>query len=157
MKLTELTPDEEVVLVGLIREIVQADDVYSASESARVAAIRDGLGHERFDGAVARAKERLGSRAELKELAKGVREGARRVPPGRTRLATDQPATRNASAALYPSRPVAPSTSTREVMIVGYRDNRAWGSSGTALHLRSRGSDRAHATRRTRDLKIPRA
>jgi hypothetical protein len=45
-----------------------------------VAAIRDGLGHERFDGAVARAKERLGSRAELKELAKSaVRQDSRRL------------------------------------------------------------------------------
>jgi Tellurite resistance protein TerB len=80
MKIAELTPEEEVVLVALIREIVQADDVYSASESARVASIRDALGHDRFDDAVERAKSGIASRAELKELAKSaVRVEARRV------------------------------------------------------------------------------
>src|SRR6476659_786645 len=56
-----------------------------------------------------------------------VPAGARAARPGRTRLATVQPASRNASAALWPSRPPAPSTRTREFM-AGDRGETAWAS-----------------------------
>src|SRR6188472_3143763 len=54
-----------------------------------------------------------------------VPAGAREARPGRTRLVTVQPASRNASAALWPSRPPAPSTRTREFM-AGDRGQTAW-------------------------------
>src|SRR4051794_12379 len=56
-----------------------------------------------------------------------VPAGAREARPGRTRLVTVQPASRNASAALWPSRPPAPSTRTREFM-AGDRGETAWAS-----------------------------
>src|SRR4051794_30774097 len=56
-----------------------------------------------------------------------VPAGARAARPGRTKLVTVQPASRNASAALWPSRPPAPSTRTREFM-AGDRGETAWAS-----------------------------
>src|SRR6476646_8283959 len=56
-----------------------------------------------------------------------VPAGAREARPGRTRLVTVQPASRNASAALWPSLPPAPSTKTREFM-AGDRGETAWAS-----------------------------
>src|SRR3954468_7100852 len=58
-----------------------------------------------------------------------VPAGTRAARPGRTRLVTVQPASRNASAALWPSRPPAPSTRTRELM-AGGRGETAWASAG---------------------------
>src|SRR5215471_1645728 len=55
-----------------------------------------------------------------------VSAGARLALPGRTRLATLQPASRNVSAAAWPSRPAAPSTRTRALMIVDRRDEKAF-------------------------------
>ena len=66
------------------------------------------------------AARRFGDRrmVERIELADFGALRACAAAPGRTRLATVQPASRNASAAKRPKRPAAPSTKMRELMLV---------------------------------------
>jgi hypothetical protein len=80
MKLDQLTDDEETVLLGWMREIVQTDDDYSEEERAEVARLKGLIGDERFERAIARAKARFPTRAALKEAAKEItRPEARRA------------------------------------------------------------------------------
>ena len=80
MELSELTSEEEVVMMGLLREVVQADGEYSPEERSAVAELRNRLGPARFDQAIHKAQARYGSRAQLKEHAKTVaRPEARRA------------------------------------------------------------------------------
>ncbi|AKF10765.1 TerB family tellurite resistance protein [Sandaracinus amylolyticus] len=81
MELRDLTNDETVCLMGLLREVIQADDDYSPAERAKMRELRDALGDERFDAAIDEAKRRYaGSRAALKEHAKTItRPEARRA------------------------------------------------------------------------------
>lgn len=80
MEINELTPDEELVLLGLLREIVQADGEYTPQEQAAVDRVRSALGPARFDQAILKAQDRFTSRAELKEQARAVeRPEARRA------------------------------------------------------------------------------
>ena len=80
MNVSSLSKDETLALVGLLREIVQADDDYSESERAGVRALRDAIGGDRFDAAVLAARDRFTSRALLKEHAKTiVRPEARKL------------------------------------------------------------------------------
>lgn len=72
MELHELTPEEDVVLVGLLREISSADGRYSESEKAHVARVRAALGDARFDAAVAAASEQFQTRDALKAAVKSV-------------------------------------------------------------------------------------
>jgi uncharacterized tellurite resistance protein B-like protein len=73
MELRDLTTDETVCLMGLLREVIQADDDYSPAERAKMRELRDALGGERFDAAIDEAKRRYaGSRAALKEHAKTI-------------------------------------------------------------------------------------
>lgn len=69
MKLSELDTEESTCLMGLLREVVQADGEYSVEEQALVDEIREALGAKRFDAAVVAAKERYRSRAALQEHA----------------------------------------------------------------------------------------
>ncbi len=76
----DLTPDEDVVLLGLLREIVVADGDYSDAERVEIDALRGEMGLSRFAVAMERAKERFTTRAELKEAARAVeRPAARRA------------------------------------------------------------------------------
>lgn len=73
MELHDLTTEEEVCLMGLLREVIQADDDYSEPERVQVLEIRKALGEERFDHAIDEAKKRYaGSRQALKEHVKTI-------------------------------------------------------------------------------------
>ncbi len=72
MEIDELTPDEELALVGLLREVIQADGEYTDMERAAVRIVRDGLGAARFDDAIGRAQARFRSRADLKDHARTI-------------------------------------------------------------------------------------
>ncbi|MEM9190182.1 MAG: TerB family tellurite resistance protein [Myxococcota bacterium] len=72
MKLSDLNDHEDLALVGLLREVVQADGEFSDIEREEVAKIRAELGGDRFDDAVAGVKERFPSRAAFKEFLKTI-------------------------------------------------------------------------------------
>lgn len=72
MSLSTLTADEATLLMGMLREVVQADGEYSADEAAEVAKIKEALGDERFEAAVASAKTAFTSRKKLAEWAPKV-------------------------------------------------------------------------------------
>lgn len=80
MRLSDLSENEELALLGLMREIVQADGEYTDAERRVVEAMRRELGEARFDKAILRAMDAFDSRAELKEHAKTItRPEARRA------------------------------------------------------------------------------
>jgi hypothetical protein len=80
MELRDLSDDETVVFVGLLREVVQADGEYSDDERAFVDELSAALGADRFRRAMETAEERFPSRAELKAAAKDVeRQPARQL------------------------------------------------------------------------------
>ena len=47
LDISELTPEEDIALVGLLREIVQADGNYSDLEREHIHRIKDAIGHDR--------------------------------------------------------------------------------------------------------------
>ena len=61
----DFTPDEDLALIGLMREIIQADDEYSDEERVEVDRLRDDLGVARFAVAIELAKKRFRSRKDL--------------------------------------------------------------------------------------------
>ncbi|MCB9594500.1 MAG: hypothetical protein H6719_17340 [Sandaracinaceae bacterium] len=80
MELEELTPDEDVALLALMREIIQADGDYSIEEQVLVAELRDEMGADRFDRAVAGATQRLATRRQLAAFVPTItRPGARKL------------------------------------------------------------------------------
>lgn len=80
MNLSELNPDEDALLLGWMRVIIQADGEYSGEEREEVRALREVLGDERFDAAVATAKTRFPTTAALKSASKDrMRESAQRA------------------------------------------------------------------------------
>jgi uncharacterized tellurite resistance protein B-like protein len=79
MELHELSHEEEVVLVGLLRDVAQADGRYSAAEKAHIDALRAALGGERFDAAIRVARERFPSRDALKNAAREITRQQARV------------------------------------------------------------------------------
>jgi uncharacterized tellurite resistance protein B-like protein len=79
MKIDELTAGEALALLGLLREVVQADDVFSDAERASVAEIAAALGKARFDETAALAQRRFATRAALKEHAKTITRKEARV------------------------------------------------------------------------------
>ena len=80
MKLSELNPEEQKVLMGLLRDVITADGDYSEVEKAEVAKLENELGGDAFVAAMTAAKTEYTSRAKLKEAAKGVtREEARKT------------------------------------------------------------------------------
>lgn len=81
MELHDLTTEEEICLMGLLREVIQADDDYSEPERVQVLEIRKALGEDRFNRAIDEAKQRYaGSRQALKEHVKTItRPDARAV------------------------------------------------------------------------------
>lgn len=70
VNLDDLTPDEDMVLVGLVREVVQADGEFSAAEKRETAAVRTAMGDSRFAAAAERIRQDCPTRAALKEAAK---------------------------------------------------------------------------------------
>ncbi len=72
MSLSDLSAEEDLVLLGLMRAVVRADGEYSAAEQKAMEALRDEMGQERFDAAVEAAKARFTSLASLKEHAASI-------------------------------------------------------------------------------------
>lgn len=80
MSLNSLFEDEEVALLGLLREVIQADGTYSNDERASVAEIKAALGQERFRRAMQAAEGQFTHRDTLKAYVKGIaRVEARRT------------------------------------------------------------------------------
>jgi len=79
MELHELSHEEEVVLVGLLRDVAQADGRYSAAEKAHIDALRAEFGAARFDAAIGAARERFTSREALKNAAREISRQEARV------------------------------------------------------------------------------
>jgi uncharacterized tellurite resistance protein B-like protein len=73
VEIDELTPEEELALVGLLREIVQADGEYSDQERKAIQIVRNELGPKRFDETIGRCRDQFKSRGDLKEHAKGIK------------------------------------------------------------------------------------
>lgn len=61
----DFTPEEDLALIGLMREIIQADDEYSDEERVEVDRLRDDMGAARFAVAIEIAKKRFGTRRDL--------------------------------------------------------------------------------------------
>lgn len=79
MDIKDLTPDEDLVFMGLLREVIQADGEYSFEEREEVAALEEKMGSARFLTAMNAAKK-IESLAALKEHAKHItRVEAQRV------------------------------------------------------------------------------
>jgi len=72
MKISELTWTEATALVGLLRDLVQADDVYSKEEQGAIADVARQMGRREFNEAVARAREQFKTRSDLKAYLKTV-------------------------------------------------------------------------------------
>ena len=80
MDIGDLTDEERIALVSLLREVIQADDVYSDAERRGIRALRKEMGEAVFDDAVAEAADRFRSRADVKAHAKSItRPEARRL------------------------------------------------------------------------------
>ena len=80
MTIQELTNDEALALMGLLREIIQADNVYSQDERASIQKLAAEIGVDRFNAVVAEAKERFPSQKDVKDHAKTItRPEARRA------------------------------------------------------------------------------
>lgn len=61
----DFTPEEDLALIGLMREIIQADDEYSDEERVEVDRLRDDIGAARFAVAIEVAKKQFKSRKDL--------------------------------------------------------------------------------------------
>lgn len=72
MTLRDLTFEEDVILLGLMREIIQADGAYTENERKRVEKIRAAIGDARFEAAAEAASKRYSKRDHLKDDAKSI-------------------------------------------------------------------------------------
>jgi uncharacterized tellurite resistance protein B-like protein len=80
MNLTDLTKDERIALVALIKQLVGADAGKTPEEMAEFRAIAEELGRKEFDAAFRAAMSKAGTRAKALELAKTVtRQDAREL------------------------------------------------------------------------------
>jgi uncharacterized tellurite resistance protein B-like protein len=79
MELRELSPEEDVVLVGLLREVSSADGRYTEPEKRHIERVCAALGAARFDAAVAKARELFKSRDAVKAAAKSITRKDARV------------------------------------------------------------------------------
>ncbi len=78
MELSELTPTEQLVLVGMAKAIVHADREVSPEETAAIRALAAEMGTEVWNRRVADARNRLATAEQLFELARGVERMAAR-------------------------------------------------------------------------------
>lgn len=70
--LNELSEDEQVVLMGLLREVVQADGDYTDAERSEVSILQQELGDDAFLKSMKAAQEKFTSRDKLVEAARLV-------------------------------------------------------------------------------------
>jgi uncharacterized tellurite resistance protein B-like protein len=76
----DLTDDERLALVGLIKVVIQADRLYSEEEDAELKKVAYALGEELFIATVDQARERFKSLDAIKEHARTVeRQEAREL------------------------------------------------------------------------------
>lgn len=68
----DLTLEERLVLVGMLKVVVQADDLYSKEEDKRLDQISEEMGNEVFDAAVAEAARRFKTLEEIRVNAASV-------------------------------------------------------------------------------------
>lgn len=80
MQLSDLNEDEEVALIGLLREVIQADGVFSDIEREEVDRIRKAIGSHRFDEATAEFAQRFGKQDDFREFLSTIeRQDAREL------------------------------------------------------------------------------
>ena len=79
MNLRDLAPDEQLVLVGLIKAIVHADQSVSTKESESIADLARSLGPEIWNARVNEARTRLVTADDLFQLAKEIHRPEARV------------------------------------------------------------------------------
>ena len=79
MDVRDLDPDEQLVLVGLVKAVVHADQFVSVQESERIAELADALGPELWNRRVNEARERLATADDLFQLAKAITRAEARV------------------------------------------------------------------------------
>jgi len=72
MDLHELDDNERLVLIGLVKLIVHADQVVSAEEKAVLARLQQGLGPEVWNAEVRRASQQLPTISDLEQAARAV-------------------------------------------------------------------------------------
>src|SRR5688500_19676479 len=72
MELRDLTPDEDIVLLGFLDEIISADGEYTDSEKAKFTALEAAIGKDRVEKAIAEVNRRFPTRALLEGAAKAV-------------------------------------------------------------------------------------
>ena len=80
MKLTDLTRDEQLALVGFLKIIIQADKDFSEEEAAELNKVAKEMGVPEFREAVAQAKKLFIKVADIKEFSKKIeRQPAREM------------------------------------------------------------------------------
>lgn len=72
MKITDLTHDEKLTLIGLEKTIIQADRTFSSEEAAELKKLAKAMGEEQFKALVDEAKQAFKSLDAIKEQAKKV-------------------------------------------------------------------------------------
>lgn len=78
MSIDNLTPEEDAILMGLARIVVQADHDYSDAEREQVVGLRNELGESRFVAAIEDARVRYGELTALKQAAKTILDAEKR-------------------------------------------------------------------------------
>ncbi len=73
MELSELTADERLALVGLLKAVIQADKTYSKEESIELRKVALKVGEELFNDTVMVARERFKSLAAIKAHAETIK------------------------------------------------------------------------------------
>ncbi|MCS6797637.1 MAG: hypothetical protein NZ898_03745 [Myxococcota bacterium] len=75
--LSSLSEDDDALLLGLLRELVQADGRLSDAERAHLAKVRSAMGDDRFVRAMQAASSRFGTREALKQAARALTDEKR--------------------------------------------------------------------------------
>jgi uncharacterized tellurite resistance protein B-like protein len=80
MGFDELTTEENLALVGLLKAVIQADKVYSEGESGQLKKIAQQMGEPLFHSTVEKARERFKTRGDIQRFAATItRPGARQL------------------------------------------------------------------------------
>ena len=80
MQYSELSPKEQLVLVGLVKAIVHADQQVSSSETVAIGELASELGIDAWNRRVAEARDRFSTATDLFDMARtGERDEAREL------------------------------------------------------------------------------
>lgn len=69
MEVSELTHEERLALVGLMKAVIQADRIYSDEESEELRKVAKLFGKEQFQQTVAEARELFRTLSDIKDYA----------------------------------------------------------------------------------------